>query len=248
MRPQGGTGAAGRALPLAVVLAVLVIAAAGLVGTAHFTGPRWYPHIGGTSTPAVRTTPIMRKQPGSGRLPLRKARPASTSWVLVVVIAVVLLVLANFLWRWLRGRRLAAPSPDLRLATAVAPQVTQPEPEPEPEKLVSGIALALQVLDDEYEPADAVVRAWLGLQQTAEESGIARRASETPTEFASRVLTRSFADPESLRTLLRLYLRTRFGDHPVTAEEVSAVRAALQRLLDGWQRANGETGSTVRAR
>ena len=101
--------------------------------------------------------------------------------------------------------------------------------------LRSGIELALQVLDEQREPADAIVRAWLGLQETAEESGIVRQPAETPTEF-------TVADPERapspttgrLRTLLRLYLRTRFGDHPVTGEDVAAVRAALQELVRTW--------------
>jgi hypothetical protein len=113
---------------------------------------------------------------------------------------------------------------------------------------MTGIELALQALDDEREPADAVVRAWLGLQQTAEESGIVRGASETPTEFASRVLTRAFADAQPLRTLLRLYLRTRFGDHPVTAGDVTAVRAALERLLASWRATDGATETAVRSR
>jgi hypothetical protein len=84
------------------------------------------------------------------------------------------------------------------------------------------------------------------LQQTAEESGIVRRASETPTEFASRVLSSAFADDRALRTLLRLYLRTRFGDHPVSADDVTVVREALQQLLTNWRAADGAGTSTVR--
>jgi hypothetical protein len=91
------------------------------------------------------------------------------------------------------------------------------------------------VLDEpDRDPADAIVRAWLGLQETAEESGITRRAAETPTEFTSRILRGAFADDRAIKTLLRLYLRTRFGDHPATQEDVAAVRAALQELLRTW--------------
>jgi hypothetical protein len=100
--------------------------------------------------------------------------------------------------------------------------------------LRTGIELALQALDEQREPADAIVRAWLGLQETAAESGIVRRAAETPTEFTSRILSRAFADDRAVRTLLRLYLRTRFGDHPVTTDDVASVRAALQELVRTW--------------
>lgn len=129
-------------------------------------------------------------------------------------------------------------APKLHTSSVHVTELVPVEPEAKPEKLLTGIGLALQALDEQREPADAVVRAWLGLQETAEESGIVRRPSETPTEFTSRILSRAFADDRALRTLLRLYLRTRFGDHPVTAEDVAAVRAALQQLLSTWPAAD----------
>ena len=231
-----------------MVLAALVIATAGLAGTAHFTGARWYPHIGSGTNNSVRTTPLLRLPPGPHKKPRAKAHGSYTSWVLIAVIVVALLVLANLVWRWLRGLRLEAPAPAVRPTTAEAPHVAPPEPEPEPAKLLSGIELALNTLNEEREPADAVIRAWLGLQETAEQSGIVRRASETPTEFASRVLTRAFADPQPVRTLLQLYLRARFGDRPVTADDVSAVRDALEQLLAGWHAADRPGGTAMRSR
>lgn len=124
--------------------------------------------------------------------------------------------------------------------------MAEAEPEPEPEKLLTGIELALAALDEGHEPADAVVRAWLGLQETAEESGIVRRPSETPTEFTSRILSGAFADDRAVRTLLRLYLRTRFGDHPVTARDVTEVREALAQLVSSWQSTGGTPGLRAR--
>lgn len=242
-RPSG----AGRALPLAVLLTVVVIAAAGVSGTAEFTGARWYPNIQiGTST--TRTNPFAVR-PRSRNKPRVRVHKAYTSWLLYVGIALVLVVLASFIVRWIRGLRLAPPAPGEGLSTAVAPQAKpqEPEPEPEPAKLMTGIERALDTLNEEHEPGDAVIRAWLGLQETAEQSGIVRRASETPTEFASRVLARAVADPEPLRTLLQLYLRARFGDHPVTPGDVSAVRAALQQLLGSWVPADVPAGAAVRS-
>ncbi|MBO0729426.1 MAG: DUF4129 domain-containing protein, partial [Acidimicrobiaceae bacterium] len=81
--------------------------------------------------------------------------------------------------------------------------------------------------------------AWLGLEETAEESGLVRRPAETPTEFTSRILSKAFADDQALRTLLRLYLRTRFGNHPATSDDVAAVRRALQELVRTWRTADG---------
>lgn len=165
-------------------------------------------------------------------------------WVLV---GFAVIVAAVILYRWWTGR------PSRAAAGVRAPAVEQlrelpvePEPEPEPEPLLSGIELALQVLDEQREPADAIVRAWLGLEQTAEESGIVRRPSETPTEFTSRILSGAFADDTAVRTLLRLYLRTRFGDHPVTTDDVSAVREALQGLVQSWRAPEAPIGAGTR--
>ncbi len=127
-------------------------------------------------------------------------------------------------------------------ATTSEPPI-EPEPEPDTPALRTGIELALQVLDEQREPADAIVRAWLGLQETAEESGIVRAPAETPTEFTSRILSRALTDDRALRTLLRLYLRTRFGDHPVTTDDVAQVRAALRELVATWPTLESTAGT-----
>lgn len=222
-----------------MLLAVVVVLAAGIGGTAHFTGDRWFPNLHGSVTPGRALTIVTPTTITGGFRPQVNHHSASLpDWIVVTVIVVVASgLLALFLYFW-RGRRLP-PGPTLPGTTVQATkQVVEVEPEPEPEKLLTGIELALRALDEEREPADAVVRAWLGLQETAEESGIVRRAAETPTEFTSRILGRAFTDDRAVGTLLRLYLRTRFGDHPVTAEDVTEVREALQRLVSSWQPAD----------
>ncbi len=216
-----------------MLLVVLVILAAGIGGTSHFTGARWFPHLGGRAATPTTHRAIVRNTP-----PTTRRRPPHSSgslpwWVGVLVLVLIALSLAALLWLWWSRRRLPA-APAFQTSSMHVTQLVPAEPEAEPEKLLSGIGLALQALDEQREPADAVVRAWLGLQETAEESGIMRSASETPTEFTSRILSRAFADDQALRTLLRLYLRTRFGDHPVTADDVATVREALQQLLSTW--------------
>lgn len=170
--------------------------------------------------------------------------PSALLWVAVGIAAIVAAVI---LYRWWMGR------PSRAAAGVRAPAVEQlrempvePEPEPEAPVLLSGIELALQVLDEQREPADAIVRAWLGLEQTAQESGIVRRPSETPTEFTSRILSGAFADDTAVRTLLRLYLRTRFGDHPVTADDVASVREALEGLVHSWRAPDTAVGVGAR--
>jgi hypothetical protein len=157
--------------------------------------------------------------------------------VLWIIIAIAAVGVALLLWRWWAGRPSRAATSRHSVVVDVTSQIPveqEPEPEPDTPALRTGIELALQLLDEQREPADAIVRAWLGLQETAEESGIVRRPAETPTEFTTRILSRAFTDDHAIRTLLRLYLRTRFGDHPVTGDDLRAVRAALEELVRTW--------------
>jgi hypothetical protein len=142
-------------------------------------------------------------------------------------------------------QRLRAPAlQTARVATVTVPVAT--EPEPEPEALLTGIELALRVLDEGRDPADAVVRAWLGLQETAAQAGVVRRPAESPTEFTARILTSALADDRAVRTLLKLYLQVRFGDHPVSSVEVEAARGALADLVASWRGPGIAVGAATR--
>jgi Domain of unknown function (DUF4129) len=234
-------------MPVAVLLVALVVLAAGIGGTSNFTGARWFPKS--RWSPAVRTgTTMVPVTVTGGGQQVQSGKGTVPAWLIVTAVVLGAIALTVFVWRWWRGGRLLAATELARPCLQVTIQQVvenDPEPEPEPEKLLTGIELALEVLDQGREPADAVVRAWLGLQETAEESGIVRRAAETPTEFTSRILSRAFVDDGAVRTLLRLYLRTRFGDHPVTAQDVADVREALQQLVSSWQPTAGASAASA---
>ena len=213
-------------------LGVLVVVAAAAGGTLHFSGARWVPSLH-LSSGASRQQPL---RPPSGSAPAPGPKLASGSghfplWIVWVLLAARIVGAGLLLWRWWLGRRSAeagAPAGPAIAAVGAAPA------QPDVPDLRTGIERALATLDETREPADAVVRAWLGLQETAESSGIIRRPSETPTELTARILGGALTDDRAVRTLLRLYLRTRFGNHPVTTEDVAAVRAALSELVTTW--------------
>jgi len=84
-------------------------------------------------------------------------------------------------------------------------------------------------------PSDAVVRAWLVLEESAAESGTARRPDQTSTEFTADVLAAHDVDPAALRTLRSLYQRARFAESAsatVTEADADAAAAALDRIAD----------------
>jgi hypothetical protein len=229
-----------KTLLLCALLGALVVVAAGLEGGGVFTGPRWVPDWNlSEGTPPVQQAPTITQPTALAEVPANPLLSALPQILLWVVIAAAALLLAFLLWRWW-SRRPPRKSFGLREIGALSapppepPARPEPEPEPEAPVVLKAVERALQELDEEHEPADAILRAWLGLQQTAEDSGIVRRAAETPTEFTSRILSRVSADDRAVRTLLSLYLRTRFGDHPVTEKDVATARDALGSLARSW--------------
>ena len=114
-----------RALTGSVLLAVLVVAAAGITGTTHFAGPRWVPHwkLSG-HTQAPRTLPSV-----SSTFPPRTSVPNSTgsfplgTVVLWIVVAIAVVGVALLLWRWWAGRPSRAATSRHSVAVAATSEV-----------------------------------------------------------------------------------------------------------------------------
>ena len=222
----------GLLVPLVVAAAAVVVLATAAGGRPTFTspfggGPAEGPPMSPPPLPTAAATPPTAN-------PLVPSVSSVVQTVLVVLVCLVALVVAVALIRLLvsairdrrRRTRLTGRS---GLEAGVEPEVADAP------AVLRGIAAALGALDEHREPGDAVVRAWLGLQQAAEDAGLARSAAETPTEFTGRVLSRTGADRAALRTLLRLYLRARFDDGAISAADATAAREALQALATSWE-------------
>lgn len=223
-------------MPLVVAGAAVVVLSTAAEGRAHLT-----PFFG-TGTPAPVGISPAAAPPSAATAP-PPADPFDVSGVvqtiLLVLAGLVALAVAAVLIRLLvaaiRDRRRRTGRKRLHGIDAGAdPQVADAP------TVLRGIAAALVALDEHREPSDAVVQAWLGLQQAAEDAGFARSAAETPTEFTGRVLSRTGADRVALGTLLRLYLRARFGDGAITAEDATDARQALRALETSWERVTAE--------
>jgi hypothetical protein len=232
-------------------LGVVVVIAAGISGTVRFSGPRWVPNLNIATSKRKLTYVKSPSTKGIPRVPPRHDGSIVPLGQLLLwtVAAVMVIVVATLLWRWwIHHPRRESTSQDFVQATTVTEILIAGEPELELDTTIlrTGIELALQVLDEQREPADAIVRAWLGLQETAEESGIVRRPDETPTEFTSRILSRALVEGKAVRTLLSLYLRARFGDRPVTSDDVTSARAALQELFRTWPAPDSPASVRVR--
>lgn len=153
---------------------------------------------------------------------------AGAAAVLVLVLVIRALLRA---WRDrpMRFRDGSAVASDLR---------EQPEPtEPEVAAPVirRGIEGALRIIDERAVPTDAIVAAWIGLEESAADAGLARGASETASEFALRIITRRAGISDAAQQLLRLYESVRFGAYTASEDDRAIARAALKLIEKGWQ-------------
>jgi hypothetical protein len=168
-------------------------------------------------------------------------RPWDLTWLGLGLGAVVVAWVAFLVLRWLH-RHPGPPEPegpdDLGVAGGAAiagPGVVLPDLP----ALREGVADADLALRRFARPADAVIAAWVRLEEAAAHSGVLRDPAATPTEFTLTVLDAAPVDPQATRVLLELYLRARFGGEHMTAGDVASATGALATLSLGL----GEGGS-----
>jgi hypothetical protein len=126
-------------------------------------------------------------------------------------------------------------------ASAVAPAAADAEDSrPVAELMLTGARRALAELRGRPTgpPSDAVVAAWLNLEEAAASSGAPRQDHQTPTEFTGALLTRYEVDTAAAATLRGLYQRARFGaPDQVTARDAEEAAEALERVVACLDRA-----------
>jgi len=219
-------------------LCLVVAIGAGLQGQFVFGGPRWTPGV--PQAPVAPHTQL--PQPvGSTAAP---AKPTTIdpgivfSWLPIVIalglllVAVLLLLILN----WVRRRRRHMPNKFLGLVNTFGDVAEGADlgSDADLPTLHRGLLRATDLLESDREPRDAIVRAWIGLQEAAEDSGLSRRPSETPTEFTTRVFASVDADRAAAAALLGVYLRVRFRSSPATESDVEIARDAIERLRETW--------------
>jgi hypothetical protein len=224
---------------VAVVALFCIVMAigAGLEGQFSFSGPIWSPSDG-NDQPVKLTTPTPDPVSSSpSPLPVPNHLEITFSWVPIAIVMAILVLaaLAVIVLLWIRkhprrGTRRQFSTVDSDAEDVLVGQ----EAVPDLPTLRRGLALASEALETDRTPRDAIVRAWVGLQEAAEDSGVSRRLSETPTEFTARVFTAVSADRSAADILLALYLRVRFGRHPAGAEDLRSAKDAVEALRASW--------------
>lgn len=142
--------------------------------------------------------------------------------LLTVLVAVLLTLAARKL---LQIRRETTDTTEDHLApgtttTALGDDVDLPQ-------LQDAVTRALAHLDGHPRPRDAVVAAWVALEEAAARAGTSRDPAQTPTEFTTSVLAATPAPPPAVTRLRTLYQRARFTDRPIDTTAVDQARTAL---------------------
>lgn len=221
-------------LPMSAALIALAVVAGAAVAAPWRMATPDAPQYG-SATPAATPQQAVPTETPSPTEQGDATEPVSFVVVLLVIAGILLLAYALrvLLRRAPASRsRSAASSEPARGTAATAPAVDEELDVP---ALRRGVAAATSVLAEHDEPADAIIAAWLELEAAAASSGVVRAPSATPTEFTTRVLGATRADPDATRTLLRLYLRARFGQSArPTPADLELARRCLERIAAAW--------------
>ena len=224
------------ALGLGAFLLGVVVYAAGHPGPWAWHLPTWNP------APAAMPTIPAADVPTSS--PMGPPAPPSPVWdrvflgLGIAVLVALALLLGRFVYRAVRAliatRIQRRPDAD-RLGTgAVAPGMPLT-----PEQVRDAVAEALRRVDAAATPTNAVIVAWLALEDAAGEHGLARLPAQTPTEFTTALFEASAVPPADTIGLRTLYLRARFGGFTAGPDDVARVRVWLRHIaksLDGMPR------------
>ncbi|MGI8457883.1 MAG: DUF4129 domain-containing protein [Propionibacteriaceae bacterium] len=208
-------------------VAVLAILAAAVRPPWEFGGHGLFgvpPGPAATGPPPPVSTPGVYQEPVA-------ALSLSWGWLPWTLLGIGVALLALLVWWLLRFRearpRTVDPEP-------VPVEQTAVETQPDLPTLRRGAVAADERLLAIGDPTDAIVAAWLALEEAAAASGVTRPPASTPTEFTTAVLGQTGAPVEPVQTLLHLYLHARFAAVGATTEDLQQARACVRSMVEHW--------------
>ncbi|MGV9267251.1 DUF4129 domain-containing protein [Kitasatospora sp. NPDC003701] len=161
--------------------------------------------------------------------PPRLGDPASESLLMTVLLVllgvlavavVVALVVAAVLLLWrLRPSRRRPPT-----ALPAAPARSQ-------DALAAAVVTARRALTGDDARA-AVIACYAAMEASLAESGLSRRAPDSPTELLERAVADDRVDPVHARVLTALFREARYSTHPMDRTQVNRAQTALDALAE----------------
>lgn len=145
----------------------------------------------------------------------------------VVVLASALVVVAALRLRLVRRRSRLTQRAGPR--TGARPSVAEADTD-EDDPLTTALDAGVRAVGEGV-PRNAIVRAWLRLEDGVVSEHLPPRPADTPTELVTRALTAYRLDAEAIHRLAELYEEARFSVHPVTEAHRREAGRCLHRLL-----------------
>lgn len=218
-----------------LVLFVVAMLSASFAGLPSFIPPRFgakpLPTPEPMASETIQPAPPPQHEDGPPLLMLVLAT------ILILIVTAVLIFgliwLIRLLLSYLRTRRPAlrpGVATDGESSAELITEQTVDEP-----TIRRGISAARTAITSHAEPSDAIVAAWVGLEETAAASGTGRGASETPAEFTLRILLRRQGIEVPTRRLLSVYERVRFGGSSADESMRDEAESALKAIEEGWR-------------
>ncbi|MBP2437833.1 DUF4129 domain-containing protein [Microbacterium amylolyticum] len=198
------------------------------VGDALFHPPTGDEPPEGEVLPAVTMSPSFEYEVTSNEV------PSSVMLVLAVLAGLALVVVLFSVARALLRQRPRARQEGIAIDDELTPVVAEARMPVSVPAIRRGIEGALARLDDDRPTSDAIIAAWVGLEESADDAGQSRGISETAGEFTSRILQERPGAEADIRSLLFLYESVRFGGVTASDADRTAARAALERIREAW--------------
>ena len=193
------------------------------------------PHPSGSSSPTSQHQPSGSAPSTGGQhqgSPSDATRglgwlPSGSQLVLIAVLAMIVITLLAILRVAVVRRPRVAPGRRRTVQPAIEEQAIE-----EPEQLQAVLDSEVANLD-EGTPRNAIVAAWIRLEDFAESHGVPRDPADTPAEFVERALATYDLDGAALQRLADLYREARFSTHPLGEAQRAEARACLEHLVVG---------------
>ncbi|WP_106432394.1 DUF4129 domain-containing protein [Streptomyces sp. LaPpAH-108] len=141
---------------------------------------------------------------------------------LVIALLVVVVVIAGLrLWRHLT--RPSAPETPATYATL----------DDERQRLAQAVDSGRRALVDGTDARAAVIACYAAMEQSLADSGVTRRASDSPQDLLERAVTGGLPTGTAAATLTALFREARYSTHPMDDSRRDRAAAALAEIADG---------------
>ncbi|MEU2778577.1 DUF4129 domain-containing protein [Streptomyces sp. NPDC007162] len=221
------------AASLVVPVLVLVLHRFGSSGSGH----------GGAQEPS--TLPSARQEPSPGAPTGQHAGHAGHSMHFgltrillglgIALLVVVVLIAGLHLWRHLTR----PPVPEV--------QATYETLDDEQERLARAVDSGRRALLDGTDARAAVIACYAAMEESLADSGVARRASDSPQDLLERAVARGLPNGAAAAALTGLFREARYSTHPMDVSHRDRAAAALAEIADGLRSRTSGSGAVAGA-